>query len=125
LSDIDIPMQLGAVMSGQLRRSDNDVTGGTAEIVLFDDGYNKIGVASAFDGYYSTDAWLPGTYYLEALGYVQLTGCAFYLDRPCPDSGNPADADATPVTVAAGETRTGIDFHLPPADEVFIASFEF
>ena len=125
LSDIDIPMQLGALMSGHLLRSDNGVTEGTAEIVLFDDAYNKIWVTPAFDGYYSTDAWLPGTYYVEALGYVQLTGCAFYLDRPCPDSGNPADADPTPVTVVAGETRTGIDFHLPPADEVFIGSFDF
>jgi hypothetical protein len=125
LSDIDLPMQLGAVMSGQLLRSDNGAIGGTAEIMLFDDAYHEIWVAPALDGYYSTDAWLPGTYYVEALGYVQLTGCAFYLDRPCPDSGNPADVDPTPVTVAAGETRTGIDFHLPPADEVFFASFDF
>jgi hypothetical protein len=96
-----------------------------AEIILYDDAYNEIWVTPSFDGSYSTDAWLSGTYYLQALGEVQLSGCAFYLDRPCPDSGNPADVDPTPVTVAAGETRTGIDFHLPPADEVFFASFEF
>jgi len=125
LDDIDLPMQLGAVMSGHLLRSDNGTTSGMAEIVLYDDAYNDIWVTPSFDGSYSTDAWLPGTYYLEALGEVQLSCCAFYLDRPCPDSGNPADADPTPVTVAAGETRTGIDFHLPPADEVFFASFEF
>ncbi len=125
LDDIDLPMQLGAVMSGHLLRSDNGTTSGMAEIVLYDGAYNEIWVTPSFDGSYSTDAWLPGTYYLEALGEVQLSGCAFYLDRPCPDSGNPADVDPTPVTVAAGETRTGIDFHLPPADEVFFASFEF
>jgi len=125
LDDIDLPMQLGAVMSGHLVRSDNGMTSGMAEIVLYDDAYNEIWVTPSFDGSYSTDAWLPGTYYLEALGEVQLSGCAFYLDRPCPDSGNPADADPTSVTVAAGETRTGIDFHLPPADEVFFASFDF
>lgn len=125
LADIDIPMQLGAVVSGHLLRSDNGMPGNDGAILLYDSAYNQIWTGFAFDGAYSTDAWLPGTYYIEALGESQLSGCAFYLDRPCPDDGgSPADVDPTPVTVAAGETRTGVDFHLPPADAIFTSGFE-
>ena len=99
--------------------------GDDGAILLYDSAYNQIWTGFAFDGAYSTDAWLPGTYYVEALGESQLSGCAFYLDRPCPDDGgSPADVDPTPVTVAAGETRTGVDFHLPPADAIFTSGFE-
>ena len=125
LADVDIPMQLGAVIAGHLLRSDNGMPGGDAAIVLYDGTYNEIWTGYASGGVYSTDAWLPGTYYIEALGEVELSGCAFYLDRPCPDGdGSPADVDPTPVTVAAGETRSGVDFHLPPADAIFTSGFE-
>jgi hypothetical protein len=119
-SDIDLSMQIGAVVSGH-------TPGGEAAIVLYDADYNAIwsGYSDYSTGTYAINAWLPGTYYVEALGLTGLSGCAFYLDRPCPDSGgSPADVDPTPITVVAGVTRSDIDFQLPPADSIFANGFD-
>lgn len=125
LTAIDIPMTLGATLSGHLMRADNGLPG-DAYIELYDSAFDLIWDGYSADSTYTTDPWLPGTYYVEAVGGWELGGCAFYDDRPCPeDDGDPASVDPTPVTVAAGEIRTGIDFRLPPVDAMFGDGFDF
>jgi hypothetical protein len=125
LTGIDIPMALGAVISGHLARSDNGVVAGGGYVQIFDDMYDDIWDVVTLDGTFTMPAWIPGTYYAEATAFDPLTGCAFYLDSPCPADGNPADAGATPIVVAAGDVRDDIDFHFPAVDPIFASTFEY
>ena len=125
LSAVDIPMALGAVLSGRILRADNG-SPGDALIDVFDADFNVIWQGGSYESAYATDAWLPGTYYVEAFAAYPLEGCAFFDDRPCPEGGgDPAGVDPTPVNVVAGEIRTGIDFHFSAVDEVFANGFDY
>lgn len=125
LTGIDLPMTLGVVISGNILRSDN-FDPGAASVALYDENFNLIWSNYLAQGSYSTAPWLPGTYYVQAQAAWPLVGCAFYLDRPCPENGDPpGSVDPTPIVVDAGATRTGIDFRFPPVDPIFAAGFEF
>ena len=77
-------------------------------------------VYSNADGTYLTPAWYADTYYLEAGSWRG--GCVVWFERPCPN-GSLFDIDPTPLVLAAGELRTGIDFELD-TDFILQSSFE-
>ena len=124
LTGIDIPMLLGAALSGTISRVDNGLPG-TATIELYDSSFTPIWTGELLEGGYVTDAWLPGTFYVEGTGAYPLTGCFFFDDSPCPGDGDPRGASPTPIDVAAGEIRTGVDFRFPAVDPIFAEGFEF
>jgi len=124
LADVDVPVPLGASIGGAVRQEGTGLPA-DAEIELFDADFNVIWHGEAYNGGYSTDPWLPGTYYVEANAFGAVQGCAFYEDRPCPEGGgDPAGVDPTPIVVVAGETRDGIDFSFAPIDPIFANGFE-
>jgi hypothetical protein len=124
LTGIDVPMRRGAVIAGTVTQAGTNFPG-DAELELFDADFNLIWDGTAYNGAFATDPWLPGTYYVEANAYGVLQGCAFYDDRPCPEGGgDPAGVDPTPITVAAGDVRDGIDFQFEAVDPIFAAGFE-
>jgi hypothetical protein len=114
LDDVDLPMELGAAIAGTIRRTDNG-TPTDAAITLYDSQYHALWTGFSAGGVYTTEAWQPGTYYVQAIGY----DCAFYEGRPCPDDGNPASIDPTPITLATGDVREGTDFALRPGDGIY------
>jgi len=124
LTGIDIAMKPGAIVSGTIT---NAATGGPGYgyVLLYDADFNVVWKGATYGGQYMTDPWLAGTYYVEASGQGLLEGCAFYDARPCPDDGgDPAGVDPTPIVVAAGEVRQGIDFSFEPIDPIFADGFE-
>lgn len=122
---IDFALQAGSAISGTIY----DATTGlpiAGVIDIYDQDFSVVwsGEANA-SGAYASGAWHPGTYYVKAGGYMgAVFGCAFYDARPCPaDSQNPAVVMPTPITMGAGEIRSGVDFHLD-ADTIFHSGFD-
>lgn len=125
LTGIDVAMKPGAVVTGTIT---NAATGGPGYgfVVLYDAAFNEIWASATYgQGRYTSQPWLPGTYYVQASGQGLLEGCAFWDNRPCPDDGgDPAGVDPTPIVVAAGEVRDGIDFSFEPIDAIFADGFD-
>lgn len=125
IDHVDLTLQPGAAIAGTLF---NAATGlpQKAGVLVYDQDFNLVW-SGIFEGPYSSRAWLPGTYYVQAIAYgdgLTPTGCAFYEGRPCPADGeDPASVVPTPITAGAGEIRDGIDFRLN-GDSVFRDGFE-
>jgi len=122
IAGIDFALEHGAAISGHVVDA---LTGAPlfASVQLYDADYRPIWNGGGNpDGTYTTAAWTPGTYYVEAVTYPHYA-CAFYDDLPCPSDGNPASAGATPIIVAVDEIREDIDFHFD-VDHVFANGFE-
>lgn len=113
---VDFALQAGSAVEGTVL----DATTGmpyVGTVSLYDSTFNLVWSGDLdSSGSYASGAWYPGTYYVKAegyAGYAGYDGCAFYDARPCPADGqDPAIVAPTPITIGAGEVRTGIDFHL-------------
>lgn len=125
IEHVDFALPAGAAISGTLYDA---LTGQPklAQVNVYDESFTLVW-SSFYEGAYTTPAWLPGTFYVQAIGVSDTPGgggCAFYEARPCPeDGGDPLPVIPTPIAIGAGETRTGIDFHLS-ADRLFGDGFE-
>lgn len=118
-SNVDFYLVRGSTISGHV-----DSHGGTGTSIVSIYDANRHQLASGYadaNGQYTTPAWLPGTYFVEAeLG----SACIFYSAQRCLyGDQDPASFQPTPLDLSAGETRTGIDFTLYPTDLVFHDGF--
>lgn len=126
---IDFALQPGAAISGTLYDAATGMPR-VGVIRVYDSDFNVVWsteIAEWESGSYTSGAWYPGTYYVQALGYpgyAGLDGCAFYDARPCPTGDqDPASVAPTPITIEAGQIRSGIDFHLD-SNTIFRTGFE-
>jgi hypothetical protein len=128
VTGIDFALQQGGAFSGFV----HDVTdtpvpallaiydaSGTPVARFYDYGRDAFGAAAA----YQSPALPPGTYYATA-SYGYGGPCQTYSARRCPppQAQSILDVAPTPIVVAQGETRTGIDFHIA-IDTVFADGF--
>jgi hypothetical protein len=129
VTGIDFALQQGGAFSGFVR----DILGtpllGRMAIYDANGAYvatfpghssDAFGAAAA----YQSPALPPGTYYATA-SYGYAGPCQAYSARPCPPwyTQSILDIAPTPIVVALGQTRTGIDFALV-IDHVFVDGFE-
>ncbi|HET7923378.1 MAG TPA: carboxypeptidase-like regulatory domain-containing protein, partial [Rhodanobacteraceae bacterium] len=126
LDGIDLALPLGSAISGTVY----DIHTGRAlpesSIVLFKSDATILWTGLTDDsGRFTTPAWYPDTYYLEATWYQGgFSACGVYQDRPCPEGIDPLPSvDPTPLTLATGEIRVGVDFHLD-VDVILRDSFD-
>ena len=128
ITGINFALRQGGAFHGLVR----DVGGAPlfASFTIFDAGGAQV---ASFFGYgfdthgilapYQSPALLPGTYYALASQWYEAGRCQAYSDRPCPTQGQSIlDVAPTPITIALGENRSGIDFRLV-VDGVFIDGF--
>lgn len=96
----------------------------SAEIIAYDAAYRRVWQTSTNeDGLYTSDKWLPGTYYVQ-MTYGWPGYCVFYVNQACPEGNDPIPPlNSTPVVVAPGETRHGVDFVLLEP-YIFVDGFE-
>lgn len=125
IEHVDFALQPGAALAGTIydRASGLPRYGGRVEV--YDSQFNVVWDGGTDEsGAFQSGAWYPGTYYVKAKGFAGPAGCAFYDGRPCPISGqDPASVLPTPITLGAGEIRTGVDFRLD-GETVFRSGFE-
>ncbi|HEY3383909.1 MAG TPA: carboxypeptidase regulatory-like domain-containing protein [Vicinamibacterales bacterium] len=110
-SGIDFALGRGGSISGTVRTSGGTPLPGVG-VVFFNSSGSNLGRATTnASGAYTTNVPLPaGIYYLRtvnAFGSVD----QLYSGVPCADSSCSATG-GTPVTVAAGQPTTGVDFSL-------------
>ncbi len=124
IEHVDFALQPGAVISGTIYDAATALPGAGA-VTVYDSDFNIVWSDSTDrSGSYTSGAWYPGTYYVKAVGYDDLPGCAFYDARPCPvGNQTPAAVMPTPITIGAGTIRSGIDFHLD-GNTIFRNGFE-
>ena len=127
VTGIDFALQQGGAFNGFVR----DITGAPlfASFAVYDASGAQVAgfVALGFDAFgnlapYQSPALPPGTYYVSATnGYSG--PCQVYAGRPCPTQAQSIlDIAPTPITIALGENRAGIDFQIA-VDGVFIDGF--
>ena len=124
IDGIDFSLAPSTRISGTLR----DAIGGQplrGTIRAYDANGNEIWSVGTDDaGAYVGQKWPPGTYYLQAKLDDQPSACAFYQDRPCPHWDMPIlSTDPTPIVVAAGDRRTGVDIRIL-SERIFLDGFE-
>jgi hypothetical protein len=124
LTGIDVAMKPGAIVSGTITNADTGEPG-YGYVFVYDAAFNVVWKGATYGGSYASAPWLPGTYYVQATGQGLLEGCAFYDARPFPaDDGDPGSVDPTPIVIAGGEVREGIDFRFGEIDAIFADGFE-
>jgi hypothetical protein len=121
ISKIDFALDLGASLTGTV--ADTSSTGSAYRTVsIFNEAGHYIMSGSFLDGQtYETPAWLPGTYFAVARGNA---ACQYFENSRCPFS----DQDwlingPTPIVLAAGDVRSGIDFTFDSSDFLFSNGF--
>ena len=127
VTGIDFALQAGGVFSGFIRDfTDAPLyasfeiydTSGTPVSGFFGFGYDAFGHPAA----YQSPALPPGTYYASAT-YAYSGPCQAYAGRPCPtQTQSILDVSPTPIVIAAGQDRAGVDFRLP-TDRLFADGF--
>lgn len=129
LTGYDFALRRSSRISGTVREVITGEPLRWASVAVFDANYKFLWSVwpTSESGSYLTAKWPSGTYYLAAY-YTWSSGCSFYLDRPCPPSASDPIAIAavapTPVVVADGEVREGIDIRIPSSDRVFTNGFD-
>lgn len=120
---IDIALPQGSALSGTVYDAHTGAPLAQAFVAfLASNGQILATQFSGVDGRYTTPAWYPGTYYIEASSFRGPNACEVWLERPCPN-GDFFSVDPTPLVLSAGELRTGIDFALD-TDLILQSSFE-
>jgi len=112
IENADIPMTLGAVVSGRIE--DRAAGGGLTGLVdFYDQGGQPVTEAQsrAGDGY-MTYAIPAGTYFAKATEYGNFV-CAVYQDKECPHGLDPiAWTDPAPIVLKPGEIRKFLNIRL-------------
>lgn len=120
---VDFALQPGAALSGTLYDADTSLPR-AGRVYVYDSNFKLVWELMFNNSSYMSGAWYPGTYYVKAMGYAGAPDCAFYDGRPCPvGDQDPASVLPTPITLGAGEIRTGIDFRLD-GNTIFRSGFE-
>lgn len=118
----DFALVRGASIAGHV---DDTVPGANTGAYIFvkDGSMQSIyGTYTDADGNYETPAWHAGTWFARA---VIDQACQYYMGVRCPDAdeGINLAPTPTPIQLAIGEHRTGIDFALDSADPIFRDGF--
>ncbi len=112
---VDATLAPGATVSGTVTANGAPVAGECVTVAAQGPGgLNWVaGTNSAADGTWSIGALPAATYDVI---FQDCNGVGPYVDQWWPDAAD--QSGASPVTLAAGETRTGLDAHLEPAGAI-------
>lgn len=127
---LDLELPKAARISGVVADSATGAPLQGAYVALFDSNYRYLWNMWVSDsgGIYETPAWVSGTYYVAAYNERWSLECALYPGLPCPATYNdPAAIEAanpTPVIVAEGELKAGIDIAIVKPGKIFVDGFD-
>ena len=113
-TQVDFALSPGAAIAGHVRDALTNQPV-TAEIGIYDANGDLLGVYGG-DGDYRTGGLAPGTYYAIASTTFGINHAleSRYLYGAGPCNTACTITDGTPITLAAGETISGIDFAIAP-----------
>lgn len=123
---VDFPLRRSSTLAGRVLESRTGTPLARVRISGYDaDSVVRWIAYTDQDGRYVGGKWFAGTYYVSAsYGGESSWQCAVYFDRPCPPYPQPISfVDPTPVPLATGEHREGIDFTLTDLP-IFMDGFE-
>jgi len=112
IENADIPMTLGAVISGRI--VDRATDGGLTGLVYFygQGGQSVTEAQSRAEEGYTTYAIPAGTYFAKATEYGHFV-CGVYQDKECPRGLDPVTStDPTPIVLKPGEIRKLLNIRL-------------
>jgi len=108
MSGIDFTLEEGSVISGTVTRQDNGTVIASTRVEIYDTDWDYIrSDYTDSNGEYSVLGLYPGSYYVEANGYVSGVGYVY-----CPEYYQESQDQSGATLVAVDGQITGIDFTL-------------